>query len=490
MNECFLGIDIGTGSSKGTIVDINGKVICHATIPHVMSSPHPGWYEQDADEIWWKDFTRLCGKLLKDFPYPSEAIKGVGVSTIAPCVLPVDKEGRPLRPGILYGIDTRASNEIREIEEKVGRKKIFSMTGLDLSSQSCCPKILWIRKNEPEVWKKTSKILTASGYLVFKLTNRYTLDYYNAVGYSPIFDIRNRKWDFSVADFITEPEKLPELLWSSEEAGVLTSEAALKTGLPKGIPVITGTADAASEAVGAGIQKNGDMMMMYGSSNFFILKTKALHPVPSLWATHFLEPGSFALTGGMSTVGSMFNWFNETFPGRSLQDWDNLANSSPPGADGIITLPYFAGERTPINDPKAKGVIFGLTLTTPPGSIFRSMQEAIGYGIRHNIEEMNNAGIHADRIFAIGGASKSKIFMQIVTDITGRPQIFPVQKLGACYGNAFLAAVGSRYFKNSGEIGEWSAIEEEITPNPKTAEVYTEGYEKYKELYSSTRHLL
>lgn len=490
MNECFLGIDIGTGSSKGAIVDIEGKVICHAAVPHEMSMPLPGWYEQDADDVWWKDFKKLCGKLLTDFPYPRESIKGVGVSTIAPCVLPVDRVGHPLRPGILYGIDTRAEEEIREIEEMCGGEAIFSMTGQNLSSQSCCPKILWIRKNEPEVWKNTSMILTASGYLVYKLTKRYTLDIYNAMGYAPIFDIRKKIWDLSIADFIVELEKLPDLLWSSETAGFLSSEAAGETGLPEGIPVITGTADAASEALGAGLEKVGDMMMMYGSSNFFILKTPGLHPVPSLWATNFVEPGSFALTGGMSTVGSMFKWFSESFPGRSLPEWEKLAESSLPGADGVITLPYFAGERTPINNPGARGVFFGLSLSTPPGAMFRSMQEAVGYGVRHNIEEMVNTGARAERIFAIGGASESRRLMQIVTDITCCPQILPLQKLGACFGSAFLAAVGSGYFKDSGEIGEWTAIEEEITPNPEASAVYQETYEKYRELYSSTRHLL
>jgi xylulokinase len=171
MNECFLGLDIGTGSSKAAIVDIEGNVLCQASVPHKMSMPRPGWYEQDADRIWWGDFLLLCRKLLGNLQHPKESIKGVAVSTIGPCVLPLDKEGKPLRPGILYGIDTRAEKEIQEIEEKLGREVIFAKTGQDLSSQSCCPKILWIRKNEPEIWKKTSKILTASGYLGFRKKN-------------------------------------------------------------------------------------------------------------------------------------------------------------------------------------------------------------------------------------------------------------------------------------------------------------------------------
>ena len=490
MNECFLGIDIGTGSSKGAIVDIEGNVLCQASVPHAMSMPQPGWYEQDADRIWWGDFLLLCRKLVDDLPQPKESIKGVALSTIGPCVLPVDKAGKPLRPGILYGIDTRAEKEIRELEEKLGKAAIFAKTGQDLSSQACCPKILWIRKNEPEVWQKTSKILTATGYLVYKLTGRYTLDIYSAIGYAPIFDIEKRTWDAALAGCITEMEKLPGLLWSSQIVGELTQQAAELTGLPPGVPVTTGTIDAASEALGAGVEKSGDMMMMYGSSNFFILQTEHLSPVRSFWASNFLTPGTFVLTGGMSTVGSMFKWFGETFAGRSVAEWENLALESSPGAGGITSLPYFAGERTPLHDPAARGIFFGMSLSSTAGDVFRSLQEAVGYGIRHNIEEMEKAGARADRIMAIGGASESRQLMQIITDITGCPQHLPRQKLGACYGDAFLAAVGSNYINSIDEISRWVRMEEEVTPSESAKATYDQGYARYRGLYNSTRHLL
>jgi len=490
MNECFLGVDIGTGSSKGAIVDIKGNVLCQASVPHEMSMPQPGWYEQDADRIWWGDLRSICRKLVDDLPQPKETIKAVALSTIGPCVLPVDQAGKPLRPGILYGIDTRAGEEIREIEEKVGREVIFAKTGQDLSSQSCCPKIRWIQKNEPRVWEKTAKVLTATGYLVYKLTGLYTLDIYSAIGFAPIFDIAAKKWDSSMASYITDMEKLPELLWSTEVAGELTPAAAELTGLPPGVPVVTGTIDAASEALGAGVERTGDMMMMYGSSNFFILRTDILFPVRSFWATNFMQPGAFVLTGGMSTVGSMFKWFGDTFPGRSMAQWEDLAMESSPGAGGITCLPYFAGERTPLQDPAAKGVFFGMSLSSTPGDIFRSLQEAVGFGIRHNIEEMAKAGARADRIMAIGGASDSRQLMQIITDITGCPQNLPQQKLGACYGDAFLAAVGSNFFDSVDEIGRRVDIEEEIVPDTSFQAIYDEGYQRYRELYESTRHLL
>jgi xylulokinase len=186
----------------------------------------------------------------------------------------------------------------------------------------------------------------------------------------------------------------------------------------------------------------------------------------------------------------MFKWFGETFPGRSVAEWENLALESSPGAGGITSLPYFAGERTPLHDPGAKGVFFGMSLSSTPGDLYRSLQEAVGYGIRHNIEEMEKASAHADRIMAIGGATESRQLMQIITDITGCPQNLPRQKLGACYGDAFLAAVGSNYFNSINEINRWVRMEEAITPSETSKAIYDEGYERYRELYNSTRHLL
>lgn len=496
MIECFLGIDIGTGSSKGVITDIDGKVLAEASVPHEMDMPQPGFYEQDADKIWWGDFRLLSRTLIKqlsdEYALKADSIKAVGISTIAPCVLPVDKAGKPLRPGIMYGIDTRASEEIKEIEKLIGKERLFQMTGQDLSSQACVPKIRWIQKNEPEVWSKTDKILTAAGYIVYKLTGRFTLDIYNAIGYAPVFNIRKQCWDNSInsKNNIIDIDKLPELLWSSDIAGTISTEAAQCTNLAEGTAVIAGTADAASEAVGAGVCRPGDMMMMYGSSNFFIMRTQALTPLKSFWASNFIDQGSSVLTGGMSTVGSLFKWFCESFPGRSLQDWEALAAESPPGAGGITVLPYFAGERTPINAPDAKGVIFGLSLQSKPGDIFRALQESIGYGIKHNIEEMRGQGAQAERIIAIGGASESRQLMQIISDITGVSQFIPDVNLGACYGDAFLAAVGAGCFNDSTESGRWVGIADEIVPNTSLFEFYEEGYKKYRALYESTRHLI
>jgi xylulokinase len=493
MHECFIGVDLGTGSAKGTAVDITGRILSTASIPHEMSSPQPGWFEQDADGIWWNETAALCRKLvsdLKDQGIDSSYIKALSVSTTAPCVLPVDEKGTPLRAGIMYGIDTRASAQINQIERAVGKENIFSKTAQHLSSQSATPKILWIRDQEPRVWDRTKKVLTASGYLVFKLTGRYTVDTYDAIAYAPLFNIRTRQWERTYESDLFSLDLLPDILWTTEVAGTITRQAAETTTLPEGIPVLTGTADAAAEAVSVGVRAPGDMMMMYGSSNFFIMQTSELKPIPQFWASNFLTAGTTVVTGGMATVGSLFSWFNQTFPGRSFSQWEELARESKPGANGITILPYFAGERTPLFDAHAKGVFFGMQLTTTAGDMYQALQEAIGYGIRHNLETLREAGEQAGRIIAIGGVSSSAMSMQIISDAAGCVQQIPSQTAGASYGDAFLAAYGSGWIDSLQDINSWVSIVKAYEPNPKHASVYEQGYQRYRELYETTKHLM
>ncbi|MDR0402028.1 MAG: hypothetical protein LBH35_00405 [Treponema sp.] len=483
--DLFIGVDIGTSAARGVIADLKGRILAEHAVPHEVSMPRPGWVEQDADGVWWNDFLEIVAALLKTPGVDPENVKAVGISAIAPCVLPVDGGGRPLRPGILYGIDSRAREEIKQLESRIGAGAIFAMSGQNLSTQSCCPKILWIRNHEPDVYQKTARFLTATGYLVYRLTGRFTLDIYDAMAYGPLYDIREKRWDATYAEEVTEISRLPELIWSQEIAGKLRPEAALLTGLAAGTPVICGTADAAAEAVSAGLHKEGDMMMMYGSSNFFILKTSRLLPMETTWASHFVNPGSYVLAGGLTSAGNLFKWLRETFPGRDFAQWESLSETSAPGARGLFLLPYFAGERTPINNPRARGALFGMTLSTDAGDVYRAFQEALGYGVRHNIEALRGEGVEAKRILATGGMSKSRQLIQIISDISGCPQLVPREKIGASYGDAFLAALGAGYVPGVSSITEWISYEYEIQPRREYGDLYDRGFQRFRELYDS-----
>ena len=272
-NGYLVGVDIGTYSSKGVLVKTDGTLVASHAVPHGMDMPSPGFFEHDADRVWWHDFVEIIENLLQKTGIDPKQILGIGTSAIGSCVLPIDEKGRPLRPAILYGIDTRATREIEYLESKLGKGEIFKKSGSHLSSQASGPKVLWIRNNEPDVYENTRWFLTSEAYLVYRLTGKASIDIYTAAGYIPLYDVYKREWVEEAANLITPLEHLPKAYWSYEVVGEVTAEAAKETGLAEGTPVVAGTTDAAAEAISAGVADFGDMMLMFGSSIFFIMKT-------------------------------------------------------------------------------------------------------------------------------------------------------------------------------------------------------------------------
>jgi xylulokinase len=497
----LLGVDIGTYSSKGVLVKIDGSVVASHTVPHGMDNPKPGHFEHDADKVWWHDFKEIVRYLLADTTVDPNKILGVGTSAIGSCVLPIDDAGQPLRPGILYGIDTRASEEIAQLEDKLGKSTIFQQAGSHLSSQASGPKILWIRNHEPEVYQNTRWFLTSEAYLVYKLTGKASIDIYTAGGYAPMYDVYNRTWIPETAELITPLDRLPRTYWSHEVVGEVTAEAAKETGLTAGTPVVAGTTDAAAEAISAGVAGYGDLMLMFGSSIFFIMKTDKLITTESFWSSNFLEEGSFAFLGGMSTSGSLTTWFRDQFAEVELenqkQDGINafgvlaeLAAKSPVGSNGLVALPYFEGERTPIHDPKARGVWFGLKLKHTKGDLYRSLLESVAFGIRHNFEVMEKQGVKPQRILAVGGGTKNPLWLQIVADVCNLELVVPEQQIGASYGDAFLAAVGIGLFNDLTEIKQWVKAGKKIPPDQEVYQAYEKYYRLFRQLYQNTKMLM
>ncbi len=498
MSGYLLGIDIGTYESKGVLATEAGEVIASAAIGHALSIPTPGWVEHDAEGVWWGDFVALSRRLLAESRVEPRAIRAVGVSAIGPCVLPIDRQGRPLRPAILYGIDTRATEEIAQLEARLGREAIFANSALNLSSQASGPKILWIRNHEPEVFAQTATFLTGSAYLVFKLTGERVIDHYTATAYAPLYDVHNRRWSPAMAEAITPLDKLPRLIWSVDVAGEITPEAARETGLAAGTPVIAGTADAAAEALSAGLSRPGDLMLMYGSSLFFIQMTAKLVATERLWGAVFLEQDTYAVAAGMSTSGSLTRWFRDQFGAAELAAEQAggpnayaalaaLAADSPIGAKGLVMLPYFSGERTPLNDPDARGLIAGLTLIHTRADIYRALLESVGYGIRHNIEAMREEGVPPARMLAVGGGTQNRLWLQIVSDIAGIDQFVPDQHYGASYGDAFMAGVGIGAFRSITEAANWVTFAQTIRPDPAAHARYEPYYAIFRELYETSK---
>lgn len=497
----LLGVDIGTYSSKGVLVALDGEVIASHIEEHTMAMPKPGWFEHDADDIWWHDFVAIVRALLEKSGVDPGSILSVGTSAIGSCVLPIDEDGAPLRPGILYGIDTRAMEEVDYLNEVIGKDRIFQSSGAHLSSQASGPKVLWIRNHEPEVYEKARYFLTSEAYLVYKLTGKASIDIYTAGGYAPMFDPDTKQWDPEMAQYITPVERLPDLYWSAEVVGGVTAEAAQITGLAAGTPVIAGTTDAAAEAISAGVSEFGDMMLMFGSSIFFILKTAEHVKTERFWSSNFMEPGAYAFLGGMSTSGSLTRWFRDQFGQPEMQAEKiggvnayaalaELATTSPPGAKGLVALPYFEGERTPIHDPKAKGVLFGLTLKHTRADVYRAILESVAYGICHNVEGMRREGVEPQRILAVGGGTKNLPWLQIVSDVAGITMMVPKQQIGASYGDAFMAGVGVGVFDDLTEVTQWVEMKHEIHPDAERQQEYKLNYRIFRALYEQTKGLM
>jgi xylulokinase len=499
--EYFLGIDIGTYSSKGVLVKETGEVVASWTVEHALEMPHPGWAEHDAETTWWNDFQEIVSALLQSSNISPRQIAAAGFSAISSAVLPIDRDGHPLRKAILFGIDTRATKEIDDLQRIIDGDTLLRKAGVRLSSQSAAPKVLWIRRNEPEVWSKTHLVVNGSGFLLYRLTGETAIDVYDATSFAPFVDFERGCYLEEISKYVAPLERLPRLTWTCDIAGKINSEGARLSGLAEGTPIITGTADAAAEAISAGLTSLGDMMVMYGSSIFFILRTPQIYNTPYFWGANFLEPGTYVLAGGMSTSGSLTRWFRDQFAplevqaekGGDMNAYAALArqaSASPIGGNGLVVLPYFAGERTPLLDPDAKGMVFGLALRHTRGDIYRAILESVGFGIRHNIDKMREDGACPMRILAVGGGTYNSLWMQIVSDIADIEQYIPEQQIGASYGDAFLAGIGVGRFSSTAEAARWVKIKKVIRPNPEAHRKYEDYYQIYRELYTRNRPLM
>lgn len=473
-----VGVDIGTSSSKGVLVDLDGRLLASEVVHHEVQRPGPGMFEMDG-AVWWDEFVAIARALLA--AQPAE-VRAVGVSGMGPCVLLASEDGQPLRPAILYGVDMRSGEQIDRLNERYGAGEILRRGGSALSSQAAGAKVAWIADHEPDVFARARRLFMPASYLAYRLTGAYVLDHHSASQCTPLYDALAQAWYGPWAGEIAGSIELPPLQWAGEEAGTVDGRAAAATGLPEGIPVITGTIDAWSEALSVGAQGVGDLMLMYGTTMFLV------HTVPepltseALWGTVGALPGTRNLAGGMATSGAITGWLRELFGSPDYGELLELAARSGIGANGLLMLPYFAGERTPIMDPHARGVIAGLTLSHTRGDLYRAALEAIGYGVRHNIEAIEAAGGDIRRIVAVGGGTQGGLWTQLVTDITGRPQEIRAQSIGASYGAALLAA----QLVGPAAIDAWNPVQETVTPRPDAVERYDELYGLYRDLYPQT----
>ncbi len=483
-----MGIDIGTTSTKSVIVDESGKIVSEAHSEYGVLTPHPTWAEQWPD-IWTKAALKVIKASLEMSGVKSSDIKALAFSGLyGGSGIPVDKNMNPLRPCIIW-MDRRAQKETEWIKRNVPKEKIVSITGNYVDSYYGFTKILWIKNNEPDVWNRIYKFVTPKDFVIYKLTGNLIIDHSSAGNLGGLYDISKRSWSEEMAKILGIPlEMLPgEIISSTDVAGTLKREIAVETGLPEGLPVIAGGIDAPVAQLSAGVVEPGEHVVMLGTSMCWGTLHRGEYISSSLVNFPYVvdESEMIYTFGGGATSGAIVKWFRDNF-GGSYEELNSKAGQIPEGSEGLVVLPYFMGERSPIWDPKAKGMVFGLTLKHTKAHVYRAFLEGVAYSLRHNIEEARKIGMSfTEKCYLVGGGARSNLWTKILSDVTGFDMVRIRGNVEAPLGDAFLAGLGIGVFKDKHEIKDWISYEESVSPEKK--EVYERLYKVYLSLYKHTK---
>lgn len=501
MESVVLGVDIGTSGVKGVLVTPTGHMIRTASCGHTAQMPAPGLAEHDPEEVWWNGFLRVTRTLICESGVDPARIAAVGCSTIGPCILPVDENGRPLRQAILYGIDGRAHEELAALQARLGPNKALEITANPITTQSLLPKAMWIRDHEPGVYAGTHLFLDAPGYLAFKLTGAFSMDLFTASA-AGLIDVRQQCKSKRVFDAAgLDPNQFPEPVWPATVVGRVTSDAAQASGLVPGTPVIAGTCDAAAECLGAGMTDEDEACLIYGTTAVILACTNSPTANHRLFGGAYCLKDRYVLGGATAAAGALTTWYLDNFGADACElaaesgvsPYEVLYKEAldvPAGSDGLVILPYFGGARTPVNDERARGVILGLTLQHTAKHLYRALLESVGYEIRHHIEVMNESGVAPRTIRAVGGGTRNLLWIQVVSDITGLEQVCVSNPVGAPLGAAYLAALGTGLVDGVDVLKrEWVGADHVVRPDSCAKRTYDTLYGVYREAYPATAEL-
>ena len=485
MTKYSLGIDIGTTSTKLILVSSDGRIICESSQAHNLLSLHRNWAEENADE-WWQNVIDALKDIKNKAPEEFANIACIGCSGMVPAIVLLDKEGKVLRNSIQQN-DARCMDQIRYLSERIDQDELYKRTGGKTNQQHILPRLLWVKENEPEVWEKTDCVMGSYDYILYKLTGVRSLEL-NWAAESGCFDIRTREWLTDQIELCgMDPSMLPEVHEPTETVAVTSRETEALTGLPAGIPVVGGSADHVASTLAAGIIKQGDLLIKFGGAGDILYCTEELKTSEKLFFDYHDVPGKYLLNGCMASSGSLVKWFTNdilrTEDKDILKHLDAEAESILPASDGLIVLPYFLGEKTPIFDPQARGIMFGLTLAHSRAHIFKAIMESVVYGFRHHIDVLGEMGYKAERIIASDGGAKSPLWCQISADILNSEiKAYPSHP-GSGLGVAFVAGMSIGMFSSWDQITSFLTDYKLYKPNPEAVNIYNKAYEVYRRLY-------
>ncbi|RKY03212.1 MAG: carbohydrate kinase [Spirochaetes bacterium] len=497
MGNFLLGIDYGTGGTKATIINDQGEVLGFAFEEYPIITPHPGWSEHDPHR-YWDAACRIIKKSINEAQINPKEIRGIALSSALPSMVMIDAEGNPVNNA--YNLmDRRATEEVKWIKENIGEEKIFEITKNRLEDHPTLVNLMWEKKHRPEDYKRIRKVLTIDGYITYKLTGKYVCNYSAAAFYGVAYNLLEKKFDDEILSTIgIEREILPEKFYRCEEIiGEVTKNAAEQTGLSPGTPVCAGQVDCNAGWFGAGAIEPGDIQMNLGTcGNFGVILSKPefLNTMINFSYTTDSE-NTYITVPTTTTGGQLIRYMRDTFSqaemhfesvmGIDSYDILNLeAQKVPPGSEGLVVLPYLMGERTPIWDVNARGVIFGLSLNHTKGHVIRAMMESVAYALYDSFRIIKETGqkINFPIVLNEGGA-KSILWRKIITDTFNVPTVLVKRRTGAPYGDALLAGVATGVFKDFSISREFTEYIDPIEPSEENHNLYMKYFKLYKKIY-------
>lgn len=485
MNDIGVGIDIGTTAVKLVAANTNGDILFEDSTEHPLLSPHSGFAEEDPI-LWWSGTVKLLRRLAGAID-PGR-VAAISCSGMVPTVILVDADGLPVRHSIQQN-DARATREIAAWKRRIDTDAYFRRTGNTVNQQVVFPKLEWLQTHEPAHFARTVLIMGSYDYIGYRLTGVPAVERNWALE-SGMWRLDEDSWDAEVLELLGIPQSwLPDVRGSGVLLGGIRSDVAAETGLLEGTPVVTGIADHVASAFASGVVHSGDMLLKLGGAGDILVAADSAKVDPRLFIDYHPLPGKFLLNGCMAASGSVIRWLLEIFRDADLDTLTKQAAELPPGSDGLIALPYFLGEKTPIFDTDARGVFFGLTLSHGRAHLFRAVLEAVAFGFMHHVEILKDMGITPTQAFLSNGGARSPLWKQIVLDVVGLPGTYVPNHPGSCIGAAFLAMDGV------GAAPEWKPLHrflergERIDYSLDNHQRYAHYFKVYRDLYERLRTL-